>query len=80
MAMVEVPLEIAQSALARLQTISDARLGLLAAVSIGFSAGLRLAGAPRLAALAGLAPASIVGFAIVSRPSRTRPAPNRTQP
>lgn len=60
----------------RLQTMSDSRLGLLAAASIGFGAGLRLAGAPRLATLAGFAPASIVGFAIVSRPSRGRLARN----
>jgi hypothetical protein len=38
--------------------------------SIGLGAGLRLAGAPRLATLAGLAPASIFGFAIMSRPGK----------
>ena len=55
----------------RLQTMPDSGLRLLAAASIGLGAGLRLAGAPRLATLAGLAPASILGFAIVSRPSAT---------
>lgn len=60
----------ARRGVTRLQTMSDSRLGLLAAASIGFGAGLRLAGAPRLATLAGLAPASILGFAIASRPSR----------
>lgn len=62
----------ARSGVTRLQTMSDTRLGLLAAASIGFGAGLRLAGAPRLATLAGLAPASILGFAIASRPNCPR--------
>jgi hypothetical protein len=60
--------------------MSDSRLGLLAAASIGLGTGLRLAGAPRLAALAGFAPASILGFAIASRPSPPRPASNATRP
>jgi hypothetical protein len=62
----------ARSGVTRLQTMPDSRLGLLAAASIGFGAGLRLAGAPRLATLAGLAPASILGFAIASRPNCPR--------
>ena len=65
----------AESTVTRLQTMPDSRLGLLAAVSIGFGVGLRLAGAPRLATLAGFAPASILGFAIASRPGRTHTAP-----
>lgn len=70
----------AQSTVTRLQTMPDSRLGLLAAASLGFGAGLRLAGSPRLAALVGFAPASIFGFAIASRPSRTRLAPNQVRP
>ncbi|HEY1169510.1 MAG TPA: hypothetical protein VGE81_11125 [Candidatus Limnocylindrales bacterium] len=66
----------AQSTVTRLQTMPDSALRLLAAASVGFGAGLRLAGAPRLAALAGFAPAPILGFAIFSRPSRARPAPH----
>ncbi|MGD0248784.1 MAG: hypothetical protein ABSB75_06995 [Candidatus Limnocylindrales bacterium] len=63
----------AQETVTRLQTMSDSGLRLLAAVSIGFGAGLRLAGAPRLVTLAGLAPAPILGFAILSRPHPARP-------
>ena len=60
----------AKHTVTRLQTVPNSGLRLLAATSIGFGAGLRLAGAPRLATLAGFAPASILGFAILSRPSR----------
>jgi hypothetical protein len=69
----------ARNTVTRLQTVPDSGLRLLAAASIGLGAGLRLAGAPRLATLAGLAPASIFGFAIVSRPSATHieAAPSR---
>jgi hypothetical protein len=63
-----------------LQTMSDSRLRLLAATSIGFGAGLRLAGRSRLATLAGFVPASVFGFAIVSRPSKAHPATTPTQP
>lgn len=70
----------AESTVTRLQTMPDSELGLLAAVSIGLGAGLRLAGASRLATLAGLAPASILGFAIVSRPSRAHLAPLPVRP
>ena len=66
----------AESGVTKLQTMPDSALRLLAAASVGFGAGLRLAGAPRLAALAGFAPAPILGFAIFSRPSRARPAPH----
>jgi hypothetical protein len=59
-----------RSAVTRLQTMPDSGLRLLAVASIGLGAGLRLAGAPRLATLAGLAPASIFGFAIMSRPGK----------
>ena len=67
----------ARSGVTGLQKMSDSRLRLMAAASIGFGAGLRLAGAPRLATVAGLVPASIFGFAIVSRPNRARPAPHQ---
>jgi hypothetical protein len=60
----------------RLQEFPDSELRLMAAASVGLVAGLRLAGASRLATLAGMAPASIFGFAIVSRRGRTRPAPH----
>jgi hypothetical protein len=58
----------------------DSALRLLAAASIGLGAGLRLAGAPRLVTLAGFAPASIFGFAIMSRPRRIHLALHPTQP
>jgi len=63
----------AQDTVTRLQTMPDSGLRLLAAASIGFGAGLRLAGAPRLVTLAGFAPAPILGFAILSRPHPARP-------
>ena len=43
-------------------------------------AGLRLAGAPRLGTLADFAPASTLGFAIVSRPRRSHQALHPAQP
>lgn len=52
----------------RLQTLPDSGLRLLAAVSVGVGAGLRIGGRNRLAAIAGFLPASIFGLAIVSRP------------
>jgi len=60
--------------------MSDSRLRLLAAASVGFGAGLRLAGASRLATLAGFVPASVLGFAIVSRPDRPVVVPRPTRP
>jgi hypothetical protein len=51
-----------------LQKIPDSELGLLAAASVGLGAGLGIAGAPRLASFAGFACASVLGFAMVSRP------------
>ena len=70
----------ARSTVTGLQTMSDTRLRMLAAGSIGFGAGLRLAGKPRLATLAGFAPASILGFAILSRPGRAHLPPHAVQP
>jgi len=64
----------AESGVTRLQTMPDSALRLLAAASLGLGAGLRIAGAPRLVTLAGLAPASVLGFAIVSRPHRSHHA------
>jgi hypothetical protein len=70
----------AESTVTRLQTMPDSALRLLAAVSLGLGAGLRLAGAPRLVTLAGFAPASILGFAIMSRPRRAPLAPHQARP
>jgi len=70
----------AKSTVTRLQTMPDSGLRLLVAASIGLGAGLRLAGAPRLAMLAGFAPASVFGFAIVSRPNRVRLTPHVARP
>lgn len=70
----------AQGTVTNLQTVSDSGLRLLAAVSVGFGAGLRLAGKNRLATLAGFAPASIFGFAIMSRPRPARPEPRPVRP
>ena len=58
----------AESTVTSLQKVPDSELGLLAAVSVGLGAGLGIAGAPRLASFAGFACASILGFAMVSRP------------
>jgi uncharacterized protein YjbJ (UPF0337 family) len=50
-----------------LQRLPDSTLGWLTAVSVGLAAGLKLAGAPRLVAAAGAAPALIIGAAIALR-------------
>jgi hypothetical protein len=50
-----------------LQELSDPRLELLVAFSLGVGAGLWMAGAPRLVTLAALSPALVVGVAIASR-------------
>lgn len=70
----------AEGTVTNLQTMPDSGLRLLAAVSVGFGAGLRLAGKTRLATLAGFAPASIFGFAIFSRPRSARPEPRPVRP
>lgn len=70
----------AQSTVTRLQTMPDSELRLLVAASLGLGAGLRIAGAPRLAMLAGFVPAAILGFAIVSRPNRPHLAPQKARP
>jgi hypothetical protein len=53
-----------------LQTLPDSTLRGLAASSVGLGAGFYLAGAPRLAIAAGIAPALIMGAAIVLRPTK----------
>jgi hypothetical protein len=50
-----------------LQELSDPRLKLLVAFSLGVGAGLWMAGAPRLVTLAALSPALVAGIAITSR-------------
>jgi hypothetical protein len=70
----------AQDGVIRLQTVPDAGLLLLAAGSLGVSVGLLLAGKPRLAAVVGLVPASVFGFAILSRPQPAGLEPKPTQP
>jgi len=67
---IDVALSGAQQTTSSLQTMPDPTLRILAAASLGFAAGLYLAGAPRLITLAAIAPAVIVGSAIVSRPGR----------
>jgi hypothetical protein len=50
-----------------LQELSDPRLKLLVAFSLGVGAGLWMAGAPRLITLAALSPALVASIAIASR-------------
>ena len=50
-----------------LQELSDPRLKLLVAFSLGAGAGLWMAGAPRLVTLAALSPALVASIAIASR-------------
>jgi uncharacterized protein YjbJ (UPF0337 family) len=52
-----------------LQRLPDSTLRWLTASSLGLAAGLKLAGAPRLVAAAGAAPALIIGAAIALRPN-----------
>jgi hypothetical protein len=58
----------AHDATTALQTLPDSTLLWLATTSVGLGAGLHLAGAPRLVTAAGLAPAALMGAAIVLRP------------
>jgi hypothetical protein len=51
-----------------LRRLPDSTLRWLAASSVGLGAGFYLAGAPRLAIAAGVAPALFMGAAIVGRP------------
>jgi hypothetical protein len=52
-----------------LQRLPDSKLRWLAASSVGLGAGFYLAGAPRLVAAAGVAPALVMGAAIALRPT-----------
>ena len=52
----------------QLQTLPEQTLRLLAVASIGVSAGLTLARAPRIVAFAALVPAMFVGGALATRP------------
>jgi len=52
----------------QLQTLPEQTLRLLAVASIGVSAGLTLAHAPRIVAFAALVPAMFVGGALATRP------------
>jgi hypothetical protein len=54
-----------------LQTLPDSTLKGLMASSVGLGAGLYFAGGPRLAVATGVAPALIMGAAIVLRPHET---------
>jgi len=74
--------ETAQAARARanttttaLQTLPDSTLRGLAASSVGLGAGFYLAGVPRLATAAAVAPAMIIGAAIILRPGDRVAAP-----
>jgi hypothetical protein len=51
-----------------LQILPDSTLQGLAASSVGFGAGFYLAGVPRLVTVAAVAPAMIIGAAIILRP------------
>jgi uncharacterized protein YjbJ (UPF0337 family) len=59
-----------------LQTLPDPTLRTLAAVSAGLGAGLYLARAPRLVVAAGIAPALLLGVAIVLRPLEPTTTPS----
>jgi hypothetical protein len=58
----------AQETTNALQTLPDPTLRWLAASSVGLGAGFYLAGAPRVVIAVGVAPALIMGAAIVLRP------------
>ena len=64
----------ASGATSALQLLPDSTLRWLAAASVGLGAGFCLAGAPRLVIAAGVAPALILGAAIVA--PRTDHAPD----
>jgi hypothetical protein len=61
-----------QQATTSLQAMPDTTLRVLAAASIGLAAGLTLARAPRLVALAALVPALLAGSAVATRPTTER--------
>lgn len=55
-----------------LQALPDSTLRWLAASSVGLGAGFCIAGAPRLVIAAGVAPALVLGAAIILRPTARR--------
>jgi hypothetical protein len=59
----------ARATASALQILPDTTLGGLAASSVGLGTGFYVAGMPRLATAAAIAPAMIIGAAIVLRPS-----------
>ncbi len=68
----------ARDATHALQSLPDSALRFLAASSMGIGAGFYLARAPRLAIVAGVAPALVMGAAIALRPAETSEvAPDR---
>jgi hypothetical protein len=64
----------AQDTTSALQALPDSTLRWLTAGSVGLGAGLCLAGAPRVVAAAGVAPALFAAAAMVLRPTRSRAA------
>lgn len=68
---VETAVAGAAKATATLQTMQDPTLKLFAAAVVGLAGGVYLAGAPRVLTLAAIAPAVIVGVAILTRPGRS---------
>ncbi len=71
----------AQGTTRSLQTLPDPTLRALSATSLGLGAGFYLAGAPRLAVAAGVAPALIMGVAMLLRPIvPTDPTSNEVAP
>lgn len=75
----------AQETTTALQALPDPTLRWLAAASVGLGTGLHLAGAPRMVTAAGLAPAALMGAAIVLRPGepvvpREAPDPEGSHP
>lgn len=62
------------------QTLPDPMLRTMAASSVAFGAGSYVAGAPRLAVVAGIIPALIMGVAIVLRPLDRRTHREESRP
>ena len=70
----------ARVALGALQTLPDSALRSLAATSVGIGFGLYVARTRRLAVVAGVMPAALIGAAIVARPGAPRLAPPAGRP
>ena len=69
----------ANNTTSELQRLPDTTLRLLAAGSFGLGAGFYFAGAPRVMVAAGIAPALVMGAAIILRPIVPARWPTRTQ-